>query len=391
MKKIIFIELNQIGPIHLPINSCILQIFSHIFNNRVIQIFGEQQHINLLVKYCEQNNINLESKNNIYVHKTGGINVLLRDLISCFILFKIINSRTNRDDIIILLSAMPICHLVAKLANFFFKRDAILILHSELEYIQSSKLSYKFMTLFLKIALKFKSRHFYYTILSPIILKNFEIIYGIKLKNVFVIDHPYVFPEILNEEINISKSIFSSIGVASSRKNSNYLFVLSEELESEIKDNKLIVQHIGTISNDLYKENYSNVNIIGGAKMLNRAQFDSYLSKITYALFFYGNEMYKLTASGALLDAISYEKPIIAIRNDYFSYYFTKLGNIGYLVDNIEEMVALIRKIATFFPKNEYQLQKDNLSKAKEFFLIETSERQIRSQIKNYTLQLKVV
>jgi hypothetical protein len=53
--------------------------------------------------------------------------------------------------------------------------------------------------------------------------------------------------------------------------------------------------------------------------------------------------MYKYLASGAVFDAINAEKPIIALRNDYFEYLFSKFGAFGYLADSIDDMADIIR------------------------------------------------
>ena len=45
------------------------------------------------------------------------------------------------------------------------------------------------------------------------------------------------------------------------------------------------------------------------------------------------------------MDAIDRRRPVIAIKNDYFSYLFNKYGEFGYLVEDIQEMFELIVKI----------------------------------------------
>lgn len=72
------------------------------------------------------------------------------------------------------------------------------------------------------------------------------------------------------------------------------------------------------------------------------AQFADAVSNLDYLLFFYGKDKYRLTASGALLDAVRFRKPIIALRNEYFDYFFSKFGKVGYLADSIEEMERLL-------------------------------------------------
>lgn len=74
-----------------------------------------------------------------------------------------------------------------------------------------------------------------------------------------------------------------------------------------------------------------------------KGEFLRKISKFDFLLYFYTDDKYKLTASGALLDAIRMRKPIIALRNDYFEYIFNKYGPLGYLVDSVGEMAELLR------------------------------------------------
>ena len=72
-----------------------------------------------------------------------------------------------------------------------------------------------------------------------------------------------------------------------------------------------------------------------------------------------------MTASGAFTDAVNFEKPIIAIRNEFFDYYFKKFGNIGYLFDNIDDMAEKMIEIIERKPQEEYLVQKENIKKLK--------------------------
>ena len=89
------------------------------------------------------------------------------------------------------------------------------------------------------------------------------------------------------------------------------------------------------------------------------------LVQIDYALFTYKLNSYKYTASGALIDAINFEKPIIALSNDYVKSYFDIYGNIGYLCNSYEELKNKIITITKNFPKEEYEIQVKNIQNIK--------------------------
>jgi hypothetical protein len=79
--------------------------------------------------------------------------------------------------------------------------------------------------------------------------------------------------------------------------------------------------------------------------LMDREALNERIQRLDYILFFYHSNMYKYLASGAVLDAVNAEIPIIALRNDYFEYLFSRFGPFGYLVDSIDEMESVIRKL----------------------------------------------
>ena len=87
-----------------------------------------------------------------------------------------------------------------------------------------------------------------------------------------------------------------------------------------------------------------------------------------YSVFPYRGEIYQLVASAAFLDAFVFLKPVIALKNPYFDYYFDKIGDIGYLCNNQEDMLKTIISLAEDFPMERYKVQRENLLKGRSFF-----------------------
>jgi hypothetical protein len=75
-------------------------------------------------------------------------------------------------------------------------------------------------------------------------------------------------------------------------------------------------------------------------------EWDAYIDMMDFCVFFYPPNSYLFTASGSLLEALAHLKPVIALHNPYFDYVFSKMGDIGYLCDTIDEMAAVIKKAA---------------------------------------------
>jgi glycosyltransferase involved in cell wall biosynthesis len=70
--------------------------------------------------------------------------------------------------------------------------------------------------------------------------------------------------------------------------------------------------------------------------------YERQLRELTYAVFPYDADYYKLTPSGSVMDALAAGKPFIALRNSQFEEMFSVMGDIGHLVDDPAEMKKVI-------------------------------------------------
>jgi len=103
-------------------------------------------------------------------------------------------------------------------------------------------------------------------------------------------------------------------------------------------------------------------------KPLSRKEFEDRLNRLSYVVWTAEPDHYRLSASATFLDALAFLKPGIYQRNDYIEYYFDRMGDIGYLCDSYEEMVAVIKAIILEFPIIRYQRQIENIRKGRIMF-----------------------
>ncbi|BCR04672.1 hypothetical protein DESUT3_17410 [Desulfuromonas versatilis] len=96
---------------------------------------------------------------------------------------------------------------------------------------------------------------------------------------------------------------------------------------------------------------------------LSRAEFCTRAKAIDYALFFLDPAEYELRASGTLFDAFAFLKPIIAIENPFFDYYFRKMGDIGYLCKDYEEMKSVVQELVNKPATDRYCRQQHNIAR----------------------------
>jgi hypothetical protein len=136
------------------------------------------------------------------------------------------------------------------------------------------------------------------------------------------------------------------------RKNSDYFYLLAKNLSDLIDNGKLKFNTIGLITPPMLPIKNKWVDeIVGNSQpnkpdYLTREEYESNVLKLDFALFFFKAPHYIFRASGAVIDAIAFETPIIALNHPFFNNLFEQVGQIGYLCNDIAEMEAIIRKIA---------------------------------------------
>jgi hypothetical protein len=85
------------------------------------------------------------------------------------------------------------------------------------------------------------------------------------------------------------------------------------------------------------------------------------VSPLHYVVLPHEAASYTLTASGVLLDAIAWEKPVIARKMPIFEAIFERHGDIGYLFENDAELTGIVEQIVKAPDKSRYQRQQLNL------------------------------
>lgn len=182
--------------------------------------------------------------------------------------------------------------------------------------------------------------------------------------SVFAVD--LVYPDSNNEPKTMNERIeFAGVGFGKKDKGSEIIFELDEKF-SELAN----FSHIGMMDKELIP-NSTKVNVLGKNKPLDSESFDAALKKCDYGLLFYDSSKYRFTASGAIFDIITQHKPVICLSNTYFKYVFDKMGDIGFLCENKDELFNIISDIIRTHDDSLYiEKQKnimDNIYKFSEF------------------------
>jgi hypothetical protein len=110
------------------------------------------------------------------------------------------------------------------------------------------------------------------------------------------------------------------------------------------------------------------LSIYGSGKFLEPESLNHFLDEMDYCIFPYPPDKYQFTASGGLLAVLSHLKPVIAFRTRYFEYVFDKMGDIGYLCNNADEMIHVVKNIIQNRDREHYRKQQETILRGMKHF-----------------------
>lgn len=360
-------------------NAAFLHLLKEIYPNEKIIFFADNSHLTIvkniaLLEEVEYVEIEIPKKG------LGSIKRFQRELLlTNYILRNAKNYHVNK----ILFTSFTTPGLVSLkfLLVFYNKTKVSIIPHSILEtlYIKKSNNINDIVFNFNFWVKKFKTKRINYIFLGKSIESNLLKIEPNIINYSICFDLPYLYSNFCKINDNKCFKIFGYLGSLSTYKGGeSFLKLTNNHFNNLVYKPKF--QIIGrVVSESLNKCIGDNVQIISPTIDLTRTEFDLHLSKIDYSVFCFSSSSYKLRASGTIFDSISYLKPIISLRNDFFEYYFDKFGDIGYLCDSIGEMEQAISLILKGKQEQRYLLQVENLKIAREYLKVQNISKRIKS------------
>ena len=384
---IIFAELQMQGDKHLQVNSGLLRIFlNHFFEKKILVICDEKHKKGLVKKTPNIGRIIFQSfkfTGDNELNKKYIILKLVRETILAFKLFK--TARRITCEVIIFASAFPFTAIFLRFFSKIFKQKIIVCQHGELGILTLHKNKFTTQIYRYVISSFFRNRNLN---IIPIFFgesvknKLFSLFPNFTKENIIVIDHPYEYNIFYNHRTLKNPIVFLNIGTGIITKKSHYIYELAKLCRENIEKDKIKFFQIGNISKEVLS--YSNSLV----KQLNKENsfmstdvFENSLNNADYFIYFFtDNSLYDLCPSGTFFDAIKYQKPIVALHNPFFDYYFEKLGNIGYLCNNINEMAILLNNLSLNLNQHEYSLQLENLKKSSDLLSIESITQKFSEQ-----------
>lgn len=286
------------------------------------------------------------------------------------------------DKIVFLYTTTFLLYYVKFLLPFYPNIKVFCMIHGELEKIDFNKYAQTFkqnktimflyaLFLGLYIPLNIKtSRRLKYLVYGESIKENaIKIIPSLK-DYIIAIPHPVLWETNIPRHEQNNKTIIAIPGILAPRKNQQYL----QQLFSDISKNKdlhekCLFKFSGRILAKDFYDKFLNSEFIDKStfspERLSFEQRNRSISACDYTLYTYFNDSYKLIASGAFIDSINFEKPVIAIKNNYIEYYFNKYGDIGYLCNSYNELKETVFDIIKNNNIDKYNIQIQNIQKIK--------------------------
>lgn len=244
-------------------------------------------------------------------------------------------------------------------------RRVLLFCHSELEYLvnagkhkslQKKVLVWLTRSYFSRV--RRPARGMKFVVLGDSIIHNLKPLVSPSLAAAFSsIDHPVTPAAVVTHgKSNVGSPV--NVGVVGTV---NY-YKGGEELADIVKDvlaasSDVRFSIVGFVQGDTEPLRRAGIMLPPNpSRPMPEPEFSEAIGALDFILLPYPADTYKLIASGAVLEAVRYGKPVIAYRTAYFDYLFRKFGAFGYLADTRDEMIGLLCRAAILsrdFPFSE--------------------------------------
>lgn len=384
---IYFAELFMTGGQHAAFNAGMLQVFAKAFPSQQIKLFAAPSHYQQLKKHIGSVEPFLWSSTYIISNKSGNIVRWLLKFINEFIqIFRILFiTRVKSVELVYFAFLSPIGQCVVSLYTRYFpvKGQQIIVTLHGLDLLRDDKPRKRidrFYAKLIKHAFSRTSKAKRYVVLEERIA-NYLLSKGyLQQEEIIQIPHPYKF-----DSQPVTKSttpiVFAHLGVARLDKHAATFFELAARCSDMVKEGKIVFQVIGPVLPEMKPHLNPWVNYLSTEIMLDQATYQQQCLQAHYALFFYDESSYTLTSSGAIIDAIAYQLPILALDSPAFDAILSAASFPGKLYNNFDSLQQGIRELVQNHPQEYTQFQ-ESFVVLQHHYSIEHVARLMNSQVK---------
>jgi len=347
-----YCELNKTGWEHAAVNGHLLGLLAGAFPEESIQCWLSASHWEALPnKASVKNEVSVSFVDVIEPLQGNKVRWVTKLVSECGQIVRVFRRAAKDKPLVIFFSsASPLANLFITLlaGHWFGRQKAVVVMHGELQLLRVKKTKWidKCYAWCLRRAFGRRLPNRRYLVLGEHI-RTAAVRYGYLPENM-VVAIPHPLPTLSNSGyIQPDKGmVFGHIGVAKRAKNSQLFFELAQVVSRNSGSDAASFSVAGMVLEELKplkKEWIDHVAITGPLAP------DGYIkacAEIRYAVFCYADEDYELIGSGAVMDAIALEIPIIAIKNNYFAALFDRSGIApGILCQNFRELCEVVTRL----------------------------------------------
>jgi hypothetical protein len=368
---IVICEPQCVGFEHVEVNAALIAAMRCALPQEEILFLAEKEHLELVSGVLDDHRVKIQSREIGVPPRFLDFRRLPRELLLCKNVFDIAHSNAA-NKILFTSITSPTLISIKVLLRFFNEIECVAIPHNILNTITKRPSLVPTETLFwFRFWLSFgNTKRLRYLVPSPYIKERLSILLPKIGEFVRSVDLPYFFDAGKDSRhLNRDPIRFGVFGAATRNKGADVFFALAQEiLRSHVRfvPEFVLVGHIvdktiGGLQEDSV--------IVGSSDLpLSREDFETRAKSVDYVLFFNRPDAYDLVVSGSLMDAFSYVRPIIALKQPLFEYYFETMGDIGYLCESYEEIKERILSILANKPNERYRVQQCNILNGREQF-----------------------
>jgi hypothetical protein len=362
-------ELSFEDAAHVPFNAGLLATIRAAFPKEELSFFGAATHIQELKKEIGEPLADSIAWRGISL-PTAGTGYLKRFFRELKVIRRLLKSvpedSTSR---LLLTSARPSTVLALKIGRCFRCNHlpVQIVLHGMSGVVGKRQRSpiRRFQDMRTALTL-FRNRNIQYLVLEQSIrdtvLKHVPFLSG----RLEALDHPISPKEAESESIDLSEPIrFGFLGLANEAKGFP-VFVKAANHVAAKYGRRVEFHAIGRCPQDEPRMDQAEILETKPAdKRMTRADFIRGVTRLHFIILPHEAGSYRLSASGVLLDAIAWQKPVIARKIPIFEAIFEKHGDIGYLFSDDCELTGIVEQIFTTADNLRYRTQVLNLRSAR--------------------------
>jgi hypothetical protein len=379
-RKIFIIDKLVTGYNHIVFNASIAQIIAESFKNDHVSFICESTHASAL----QDKNRGIPNLDYVRYTETplpaGRLNKVVpwikKKLKDIGFISHSYKEYIKHADLVVFTCLSTSTLLFAGWKAMKVKIPVYFFLHGEIEYLfqKDLGLASRLRSKLYKIFLRKLSPNCKVLVLSDIVKHKLIEDQYVVPERIFTIDHPVIPVNYQTKGVSSEKIIFGHIGLALLKKSSDLFFQLASRHRTAINTGKVEFQLVGRIEHDLVVEDSGLVKLLAkDNQSLNQSEYEQHLLAMDYAIFTFNNNNYVYRTSGSVIDAITFNKPIIALKHRYFNYLFEVAGNIGFLCNDIDELDMLLTKIIEKDPEllGQYNVQVQNMNRLSKTYAVD--------------------